>query len=341
MRISRMPLLAALAAALACSGTEGTPTTVFDAPAPVVVGGLPRADVERDLTLTLRQPKAAPLEREQDPHLEVVLANRSTDRTYPVVLSSDGSEAGWREPHVWYTVERRVAGGRWEAAPQEPLLRCGNYDEDWAKDLVQLAPGKELTLPWFRFYDQWDLDGASALRVVAHYAYGDHAKDVRKVPPALHTMPAYALASNALELPLDEPLVLELRVKGPLPSAGQPFGSSVEVIAVNRSDHALPFATTDTGATLSLDVEVQDEDGRVEKLTIATSLFDGAPARDTIAAGGRRSVLGPQTKTSEDSFMPGKVRVRRVRARVWVRSAVDDGDGERSRVAHSPWVDVK
>jgi len=330
-----------LIGAFACSGTEGAPFSAVDAPAPTVHGAIARAEVERDLTLTLRQATPASFEQGEDPHFVVVLKNTSADRTYPVVVSSDGSEAGWREPHVFYTVERRVAGTPWEAAAQEPLLRCGNYDVDWTKDIVALAPGQELTLPWFTFYDQWDVVGASAMRVVAHYGYGDHVKDLRKVPPTLHPMPAFALASNALELAVEEPLALELRMKGPLPPASQPLAPAIDVVAVNRTTRALPFATADSGAVLELDVEGTDTEGAARRYGLDTSIFSSAPAHDTLGPGERRSVLSAQTKL-EDSFLPPGFHVTRVRARLHIHYA---GEGEnaadKSRIAHSPWVAVK
>lgn len=324
--------------ALSCSGTEGAPGTALEAPEPAVAAATPRAQVEKDLVLTLRRTQAEPFERERDPRFEVVLANRSADRTYPIVMSSDGSESGWREPHVWYTLDKRVAGGPWTAAPPEPLARCGNYDSDWTKDVTALAPGKEVTLPWFDFFEQWDLEGATAVRVVAHYAYGDHAKDLRKVPPALHAMPAYALASNAIELPVEQPLVLEVRVKGSFPAPGERLAPAIEVVCENKSTRALPFAGADAGGSLELEVEAVAADGSVDRYTLETGV-GVSDARETIAPGERKSAIGPQTRTLTSSELPAGARVRRVRARLVVWSGAEPHHTDQ-RVARSAWVDL-
>lgn len=82
-----------------------------------------RADVLRDLSLTLRQTSASGYERDRDPRFEVVLANRSKTTSYPVVLPSDGSEPGWREPHAWYTLRERSGASAAERLSSEARPR--------------------------------------------------------------------------------------------------------------------------------------------------------------------------------------------------------------------------
>jgi hypothetical protein len=294
--------------------------------------------------LTLRRTTTDGFEIDRDPRFEVVLANRSIDKSYPIVLPSDGSEAGWREPHVFYTVERRTApSAAWEVAPPEQLIRCGNYDVDWAKDVVALEPGKEVILPWFGFHHQWNLDGASYVRVTAHYVYGDHARDWRKVPPVLHTTPAYAIASNAMELAIEAPLSLEVSWKGSLPKAGDPLARSFEVVAINRGKTELPFATADTGANLTIEVEGQGRDGTTEIATITSGVSVGN-AKERIAAGGRRNVVGASKALDDfagEANASGEFRPRRVRASLHVWWYTDEANGKSDeRVARSAWTTV-
>jgi hypothetical protein len=206
------------------------------------------------------------------------------------------------------------------------------YDEDWAKDVTTLEPGHEIVLPWFEFYNFWDLDDASHVKVVAHYVYGDHARDLRKVPPSLHGIPAYALSSNALELAIDPPLVLEVKLKGPLPAEGDPLNRSVEVIARNRGAAPLPFAMADGGAALR--IEIEGDDGKVY---VVTSGYGTSYATDHIAAGASRSVVG---SAKVDSIWPALtgVRPRRARATMSMEWKVGDSEESSSRVAFSPWV---
>lgn len=302
----------------------------------VTVPMFPRSEVERDLALELSRKISEPFERQREPGFEVVLVNRSPDRTYPVVISDDGSDAGWREPHVWYTVERRSGGGAWQAAPALRYSRCGNFQEDWHKDVVPLASGAKLNLPWFPFYWHWDLDGATHARVTAHYAYGDQAKDRRKIPPILHQMPAYDLRSNALEFELTEVVRLELKLHGALPlRSGELLAPAIEVTATNCGAAPVPFATSDTGASLAIELEYEGQDGTLRLEELDTGVVLGE-AQEVLAPGERRAVVGPTTKTERYSSLPENLHVLRVRARLQISSAIKDD----FRIASSPWVRV-
>lgn len=333
-------LVASLAfVACACSGADTAPSTPAGAPATEVrTSKAPSNEVERDLVLTLRRTTTEPFEISRNPHFEVVLANSSRSRAYPIVLSNDGSESGWREPHVWYTVERKLAGGNWENAPAHRGGRCGLYASDWEKDVQTLAPGAEVVLPWFEFYAQWDLDDATHVRVVAHYAYGDHAKDLRKVPPLLHTMPAYELASKPMELAVEAPVTLELRLKGKLPASGDALAPLVDVVAINRSKTPQAIATADSGASLSLEVEYTAKDGQTQRARVSTS-YSTDYARDKLAPGARLSVVGA-AKAQDYSSLPEGAKPLRVRALMNLEWEVPGANAD-SRVMTSPWVTVK
>lgn len=343
-------LLLAPVAAFGCSSEGVTPHNPLTAPAASAsesqAQGIARADVERDLELTLRRTTTDPFEIHRNPRFEVLLRNRSTSRSYPVVLSNDGSEAGWREPHVFFTVDRRDrAGAAWSAAATRPLSRCGLYATDWDKDVVVLDPGKEVKLPWFDFDDRWELDGASDLKVTAHYRYGEASRDATKVPPVLHKMPSYELVSNAMELPITAAIELDLKVKGPLPKGGQPLANAFEVIAINRTATALPFAPADKGGNLTFEVE-GEEDGAPEmhRIMSGVSVDD---ATDRIAPNARRDAVGVSKSLDHDT-LPSGFRPRRVRAllHVWWYTEPAKADPEEARasderIARSPWVEIK
>lgn len=329
---------------VACAGTEGTTgsSSAFDAPAPTSQAATgARAEIERDLTLTLRRTSSDAFEIDRNPRFEVVLKNTSKTKTHQVVLPSDGSESNWREPHVFYTVERRdSASSPWVAAPAERMIRCGNYDQDWTKDVVALAPGQELVLPWFDFYQQWDLEGAADVRVVAHYSYGEHARDLRKVPPALHATPAYAIASAPMELAIDPPMTLELAWKGALPKKGELLSKSVDVVAHNRGKSALPFAAGDSGANLTIQIEGRMPDGTTEVHSVSSSISVD-DAKDRLAPATKRSVVGA-ARSQDDLELPAGFRPTRVRAKLHVWWYTDEAKGKSDeRTARSPWVDIR
>src|SRR4051812_36743827 len=102
-----LPVCLGLLALGACSGTEVE--SPLGAPEPEVPIW-PRAEVERDLKLALTRTTTEPFEQGINPQLQVVLHNSSKDRAYAVVLSSDGSESGLREPHAWLELAVRRHG---------------------------------------------------------------------------------------------------------------------------------------------------------------------------------------------------------------------------------------
>jgi len=150
-------------------------------------------------------------------------------------------------------------------------------------------------------------------------------------------MPAYTLASPPLELPLDEPIRLELRVLAPIPRrAKQPLAKVFEVVAVGQWKAPLPFSTPDAGgAHLSFKIEYEKKPGRIEEAYFSTLPGDSHAARDRIARGERRAVVGASTRTSEDWDFSPKTRLRRVRAVLSVHEEVE------VRSVFSPWVDLQ
>src|SRR3954466_14793279 len=90
----------------ACSTDVESP---LGAPEPRVPTWL-RADVERDLKLELTRPTTEPFEQGTAAKLQTVLRNYSKERAYSVVMSSDGSESGLREPHAWFELAVRRSG---------------------------------------------------------------------------------------------------------------------------------------------------------------------------------------------------------------------------------------
>ncbi|MBS2019246.1 MAG: hypothetical protein JST00_40660 [Deltaproteobacteria bacterium] len=334
-----------MATALSCAGTEGVggSASPFESPSPAATGSsgsAARAEVERDLALRLRRSTTEGFEIGRDPKLEVVLENTSKTKTHHVVLPSDGSESNWREPYVFYTVERRDAPtSPWAPARAARFGRCGNYDHDWTKDVVPLEPGKALVLPWFGFFHAWDLDGASHVRVTAHYAYGEHARDLRKVPPPLHGTPAYALASNSIELAIDPAMTLAVTWKGALPRRNTPLANSVEVTATNHREAPIRFAGADTGGNLRLEIEGVDATGATVRHTVSSGVsVDDAKAE--LAPHASRDVVGA-AMSRDDLDAPAGFRPKRVRAVLHVWWYVDEAKGTSDeRHARSPWVEI-
>ncbi len=337
MRLLRLlPAWLGLLALAACSGTEESANSALGAPEPNV-RAWPRSEVERDLKLELTRSAHEPFEQGADPKLQVVLRNHSKDRSYAVVMSSDGSEMGWREPHAWFELAVRRRGEAFHAPPPVQYTRCGNYDEDWQKDIVTLGPGQARTLPWMQFYFQAEFADADEVRVTAHYSYGEQAKDQRLVPPELHSMPAYAVESAALVLAIERPLALRLELHGALPRGpGQPLSSVLAVTATNVSKRAVPFATAAAGALLQFEIELADAPPGTSPKTLGPADLPAfSETQGQLLPGASHDALDiPGARTADDWELLPDEHVRRIRA---VLNVAADGG---YHVAASPWVDV-
>lgn len=175
-----------------------------------------RQQIERDLALVAKIRAASPFDTTEPIQVDVWIENRSETDTYPLVKPGDGSEVGWREPFVFYTAEAKSGNGKWRTIKQASLLRCGNYDSDWQKDVVQLAPGQKLTIgggiptpnAMLEFHD------GEQIRLQVHYAYrqgrgirtsGEGSKvDTRQMGDT----PAFELVSAPVEFAIHDDFAL-------------------------------------------------------------------------------------------------------------------------------------
>lgn len=158
------------------------------------------AAYRRDLRLTAAAGATA-VKADARPPVTLTLENTSKTESYFVVKTGDGSECGWREPHVHFTAER-LWQGKWEGLPAQGIGRCGLYANEWWKDVVELKPGgklvvAEVAIPSFRMPP----DGK--LRLTGHYEYrGGMNKAARQPVESRGLMgnaPAFALESNTVE----------------------------------------------------------------------------------------------------------------------------------------------
>jgi len=145
------------------------------------------------------------------PHVALTLVNTSKANTYLVVKPGDGSECGWREPHVYFTAEQLSAQRKWEPLQRYGLSRCGLYDFDWPKDVVELKPGEKLAVTnnWIPNPD-FRLQFSGKVRVTGHYDYqAGKGKSgvVRAVENRgrMYDTPAFAIASNPVEFEVVRP----------------------------------------------------------------------------------------------------------------------------------------
>ena len=165
--------------------------------------------------------------------LGAVLVNRSTTVTHRVVVPGDGSGVGWREPHVFYTGQRRAADGTWGDLDRRGFGRCGMYDHNWHDDVRELEPGKSLDIhQWLAQPAQvFDLGGTGTYRLRLHYRYAGgtlgkgQARDAD--PGPMKGVPEFELISEPVEFEVVRGLELEVRVLREIPRGARPIRRSV------------------------------------------------------------------------------------------------------------------
>lgn len=190
------------------------PEKVSDLAAQILEGDLPRSlvelvtptveQIEQDLVLQVELETPRTITPGGRIDLDVFLVNESAQHEYPVVKMGDGSEVGWREPHVYFTASRKGNDGAWKDVPPAKYGRCGVYDPDWQKDIVQLGPGDNINLEWLPPPSlMLDLREPGLVRLYVHYQYGAGTSTRGQTPVNLGGMagiPAFEVVSAPVEI---------------------------------------------------------------------------------------------------------------------------------------------
>ena len=174
----------------------------------LVIGAWPVSDrtEPKDLALVVKIVGPVKIAPGRSPKLEIRIVNRSKKTAHRVVLPRDGSESGWREPHVYFSA---TAGGK--KVEKKPIMRCGMYAHDWHRDIVVLAPGQSvvITSGYVPVGLCLALPAKGTVRLTAHYDYaGGKLKKGAGVPTgpgAMGSTPAFALGSEPVEFRIAAP----------------------------------------------------------------------------------------------------------------------------------------
>ncbi len=172
--------------------------------------------VHTDLELRLKSSSPRKRELGQPIDVAVSIRNGSTSQHHPAVLSGDGSEMGWREPHVWYSGFVDAGDGCWQPLEPRRTGRCGMFDEDWRDEVVTLAPGQSEPLQWLASpANALAMEVTGRVRLYAHYAYraGTKTRGETADLGAMEGIEAFELVSNPIEFELRSPLKLELAAR--------------------------------------------------------------------------------------------------------------------------------
>jgi hypothetical protein len=179
------------------------------------------------------------------PEITLTLVNTSKTITYPVVKPGDGSECGWREPFVHFTAEQLSVQGKWEALKPVGGGRCGLYDFEWQKSVIDLKPGEKLVVSsdWIP-EPSFGLQQPGKVRLQGHYEYSGGRKKSGPAPAGdrgrMGGTPAFSLATEAMEFEVIRPLDLRVKVKRPLKvGVEQNISDVIDVTLTNTTDKPL------------------------------------------------------------------------------------------------------
>ncbi len=182
------------------------------------------------------------IEAGTQPYIEFKLVNTSKTRTHKVVKPGDGSECGWRDPWVHVTAEQRGVDGSWTAMQRQSFGRCGLFDWDWAKDVVELKPGAELALSDWCSPARFEFQYPGKVRLTGHYAYrATGGKDGKPRPDAerglMTGVPLFEVRSEPVEFEVVRSFDVRAKVKKALKVGVEMKTSEVIEITVTNTSN--------------------------------------------------------------------------------------------------------
>lgn len=338
------PLLTLQAARLAAAVLSAVATLLLmggDAVPARAADTIAKADVERDLALEVKLLSGDGVQPGQPVRLEIHLKNTSNERIYPVVKPGEGSEVGWREPHVFYTAWIDTGDGDWYKVPNARLARCGVFDAQWQNDVVELWPGKSIELKeWLTPPEMaLELQEPGKVRLHVHYRYrgGVAGKDPKTGKTfdtgKMRGMPPFELVSKPVEFEVLRPLDVVVTVKKPLKARTKTRLSEIlDVKLVNRSKGGIEVMAP----TLSADARLSFE-------------TDGGPAptlSEQDQPYGKRQLLNPGDEAAIlgdaalSNGVDGTWKVNKP-GKVKLRAVYTTSTWEPAAVIKSGWVEVE
>jgi hypothetical protein len=262
------------------------------------------------------------------PTFEVTLANDSTTESFRVVKPGDGSELGWREPHVHWTGTIDRGDGRPVPLPVPNLGRCKLFDTDWDKDFLRLDPGDELTLDYEPLLD---FQMAGTVRLQARYDYdaghGPNSRTGWKPPYPLNMggVEPFSVVSETVEFEIYRPLDLTFRAKSAAKvGRASKLDDLFELRLVNRSGKPFGFEAG-SGGLIVFEVDREFHGSKPDWFDCPEKVEEAGPLRP----GAARSLLNGKEWTPDES---GTARMRA--ALIAVRN-------ESQFVLKSDWIDVR
>ena len=313
-------------------------------------------DMQRDVVLVAKLTSAAKMEAGNKPTFKLTVTNNSSKYAYPMVKPGDGSEVGWRSPHVYSTVEFLGADKTWQEVKPPILGRCGLYNSQWEDDIFDLKPKTSLEIKdWISAEcASQQFVAAGKYRIVWRYVVDNKlskanlGSDSKEEPAEVKKIGNFQLASKPIEIEVTKPLNLKLAVSGkvtagPMATNGYQrfaFDNALTVTLKNESDLARALVKPTQSGDARLHFEITKE-GEKESLSwpsiigsdleaaVSTSeKFELAPQESTV-------LLGDQARPNMSYFWEtaesGKFKIRAVfHSSTW----------KNGPVLYSPWQEI-
>ena len=227
-----------------------------------------KEQIEKDLRLQVDAKNVKVLQAGTSPRLVVELVNTSKTVTYPVVKPGDGSEMGWREPHLYWTAIIDRGDGKPSEVPQARYARCGLFAWDWPKDASRLKPGEKLSMRCDPFLECQlvEFQRAGHVRLQAHYAYragkgkkGGSGLEGKQLG-LMEGVPAFEIVSAAVLFDVVRPLDVRVKVKRALKvHVKTSLSDLLEVTLVNQSKEAIEVSSPTLHANARVGFEIEGE----------------------------------------------------------------------------------
>ncbi len=208
----------------------------------------PPPQVQTDLVLRARLTSAAQVQPGQPVVVELSITNRSKETKHYAVKPGDGSEAGWREPHLSFSATLERPDGKREEVKPLSYGRCGLFDAIWQADIVELEPGETVTFKdWVPYANHFlDFEQAGKVELRVHYSYdgprGLKGQRCGVLQHPIRATPAYTLVSKPVRFEIVRPLELSAQLKPAAAlRAGEPARLSevFDLGLMNRSEAKL------------------------------------------------------------------------------------------------------
>jgi len=185
------------------------------------------------------------------------IQNKSKTLTHRIVKHNTGHPT----PSLALQVQVIEKEPTWRGPLRRNTRPRVRLDHDWRDEVIALAPGEDITVDVTDLSTTMRRKDVRRAQITAQYRY--YARPVqypghpRPIYPddlgSMADVPPFTLQSEPLELTIETPLAIELRLRAEIPASGRwHLTDVVSVYLINRSDAQLELCSDSASAKLVL-----------------------------------------------------------------------------------------